>query len=87
MFSAISLNEALHSYAFHLSMKTNVKRSRQGEHKTEAKNIACKRQSVTSLFTDIIMASHAYCLYVTSTLFLTVPDLMLSKFQPQILRK
>ena len=30
MFSAVSKNEALHSYAFHFSMKNNVKHSYQG---------------------------------------------------------
>ena len=35
MFSAVSLNEALHSFAFYFFMKTNFKRSCQDRHKKE----------------------------------------------------
>ena len=42
MFSAIVLNEALHFYAFHFSMKNNVK----GRHNAESKNIACEHQPI-----------------------------------------
>ena len=46
LFNTVSLNEVLHSYAFHFSTKTNVKRSRQGRHKAETKTIAFGRQPI-----------------------------------------
>ena len=39
MLSAVSSNEALHIYVFHIAMKNNVGSSRQGEHKLETKTI------------------------------------------------
>ena len=72
------LSVSLHFYAFHSSIKSDVRRSRQGGHKLETKNIACDGQPLTFLFNVIIMTSHAYCLDVTYTYrLLAVPELTL----------